>query len=60
VGGEPLYLSYGPEIAALIGQAAYDELARLCARRLSQGLLAEHPATTAAREQGLTLQPYDS
>jgi hypothetical protein len=60
VGGEPLYLSYGPEIAALIGRPAYDELARLCARRLSQGLLAEHPATTAAREQGLTMQPYNS
>lgn len=49
VGGEPLYISYGPEITALIGQAAYAELARLCERRLAQGLIAEHPATTAAR-----------
>jgi hypothetical protein len=56
VGTEPLYLSYGPEIAALIGQPAYLELSRLCEQRLSQGLLAEHPATVAAREQGLKLQ----
>jgi hypothetical protein len=52
VGGEALYLSYGPEIAALIGQPAYAELARLCAQRLAQGLLAEHPATVAARAAG--------
>jgi hypothetical protein len=56
VGGEPLYLSYGPEIAALIGQAAYAELARLCAQRLAQGLVAEHPATTEANRLGLVLQ----
>ncbi|MDT4934530.1 MAG: hypothetical protein QOK11_2422 [Pseudonocardiales bacterium] len=29
VGGEALYLSYGPELVALIGQAAYDELSRV-------------------------------
>ncbi|MGX7677598.1 hypothetical protein ACSMXN_01730 [Jatrophihabitans sp. DSM 45814] len=51
IGAEPLYVSYAPELAALIGQPAYNELARLCARRLAQGLIAEHPATTAAREQ---------
>ena len=45
VGTEPLYLSYGPELAALIGQPAYAELARLCEQRLAQGLLAPHPAT---------------
>jgi hypothetical protein len=56
VGGEPLYLSYGPEIAALIGQAAYTELSRLCARRLAQGLVAEHPATTESNRLGLVLQ----
>jgi hypothetical protein len=48
VGAEPVYLSNGPEIAALIGQAAYTELARLCSLRLAQGLIAEHPATTEA------------
>lgn len=53
VGAEALYLSYGPELIALIGQPAYDELARLCAARLAIGLVAEHPATTAARVAGL-------
>ncbi len=48
VGAEPLYVSYGPELAALIGQAGYAELARLCAQRLETGLLAPHPATVAA------------
>jgi hypothetical protein len=49
VGSQALYLSYGPEIAALIGQPAYVVLAGLCERRLDQGLVAEHPATVAAR-----------
>jgi len=44
VGAEPLYVSYGPELVALIGQPAYDELARLCAARLERGLVAPHPA----------------
>jgi hypothetical protein len=56
VGTEPLYISYGPEISALIGRAAYTELARLCERRLAQGLVAEHPATTAARENKANAQ----
>ncbi len=50
VGGEPLYVSYAPELTALIGEKCYDELARLCAARLEHGLVAEHPATTAARQ----------
>ena len=33
VGSEPMYLSYGPELTALIGEKAYDELAELCAAR---------------------------
>ncbi len=53
VGGEALYLSYGPEIAALIGQPAYAELSRLCAQRLAQGLLAPHPATVVAAAEAL-------
>jgi hypothetical protein len=53
IGGEPLYVSYQPELTALIGQPAYDELAALCGRRLTQGLIAEHPATVAARDTGL-------
>jgi hypothetical protein len=48
VGSEPLYLSYAPELAALIGQPAYAELARLCEQRLAQGLVAPHPATVVA------------
>jgi hypothetical protein len=51
VGGEPLYLSYAPELTALLGQAAYQELARLCALRLAQGLVAVHPATAANQRQ---------
>ncbi|MCU1693637.1 MAG: hypothetical protein JWM64_2728 [Frankiales bacterium] len=54
VGAEPLYVTYGPEIAALLGQPAYDELVRLLALRGTGGLT--HPATTAAREAGLPLQ----
>jgi hypothetical protein len=45
-----LYISYGPELIALIGQAAYDELARICADRLKLGLVAVHPATQAAQQ----------
>ncbi|MGI8762206.1 MAG: hypothetical protein ACR2LF_13110 [Jatrophihabitantaceae bacterium] len=48
VGGEALYLSYGPELVALIGKAAYAELARVCEQRLALGLVAVHPATAAA------------
>jgi len=48
-GGEPLYVTYAPELTELIGQKAYDELSRLCAERLERGLIAEHPATAAAR-----------
>jgi len=50
VAADPLYRTYGPEIAALIGQPAYAELSRLCELRLAQGLVAEHPATKTARE----------
>jgi hypothetical protein len=48
IGHEPLYLSYGPELSALIGQRAYDRLAELCGTRLEQGLIAPHPATVVA------------
>ena len=55
VGAEPLYLSYAPELTALIGPAAYAELARLCALRLAQGLVAVHPATAAAAQPSTPL-----
>ena len=43
VGAEPLYLAYGPELTALIGPAAYEELLRLCALRAA-GTPPSHPA----------------
>jgi hypothetical protein len=49
IGGEPLYVSYEAELTALIGTPAYAALERLCAQRLARGLVAEHPATVAAR-----------
>ena len=51
VGGEPMYQSYAPELTALIGDKAYDELARICANRLKLGLVAVHPATAAANKK---------
>jgi hypothetical protein len=56
IGGEPLYISYGPELVALIGQPAYDELALVCADRLKLGLVAVHPATQAAQAQAARTQ----
>ncbi|WP_431883880.1 hypothetical protein [Micromonospora gifhornensis] len=47
VGTEPMYLSYGPELTALIGAPAYAKLAELCATRLRQGMAAPHPADPA-------------
>jgi hypothetical protein len=48
VAAEPLYLSYAPELIALLGADAYAELARLCAARDARGLIAPHPATVEA------------
>lgn len=53
VGGEPMYQSYAAELIALIGQQAYDELARICRDRLKLGLVAVHPATEAAQASNL-------
>jgi hypothetical protein len=49
VGQEPMYLSYAPELTALIGKAAYDQLAELCAARVRRGQVAPHPATPPRR-----------
>jgi hypothetical protein len=54
VGGEPMYLSYAAELAALVGQPAYDKLAEICAARERQGLILVHPATTAATNPAAT------
>jgi hypothetical protein len=48
VGTKPMFEEYGPELVALIGQAAYDELHEMCQRRMKLGLVAIHPATAAA------------
>ncbi|MDP9240965.1 MAG: hypothetical protein M3O55_10065 [Actinomycetota bacterium] len=48
VAKERLYQSYAPELTALIGAAAYAELARLCTARARRGMIAPHPATVAA------------
>lgn len=53
VGGEAMYLSYRPELIALIGEKAYDELASICAKRLELGLVAVHPATKQAQDSNL-------
>jgi hypothetical protein len=47
VGAEPLYLSYAPELTALLGEEAYTELARLCVQRA--GGLPPHPADPSAQ-----------
>jgi hypothetical protein len=43
-----MYLTYGPELTALIGKQAYSKLSELCAARAKSGLIAIHPATAAA------------
>jgi hypothetical protein len=48
-GSEPVFVSYAPELTALLGDKAYAELVRLCRERLARGLVAVHPATAAAR-----------
>lgn len=49
IGPRPVWRSYEPELTGMLGAENYAELARLCARREQLGLVAEHPATTAAR-----------
>ena len=45
---KPVWQSYGPELTELLGEKAYAELAAMCKRRSSLGLIAVHPATRAA------------
>jgi hypothetical protein len=45
VGAEPVYISSKDEIVALIGQAAYDVLAQMCAKR--DALLRKSPTDIA-------------
>jgi hypothetical protein len=48
VGAEPVYVSNGAELAAMMGERAYAVLAAYCDERRRTGLLAVHPATTEA------------
>jgi hypothetical protein len=50
VGTDPLYVSYGPELVALLGRPAYEALVELCETAVLGA--AEHPATVAARAAG--------
>ncbi|MET7936344.1 hypothetical protein [Streptomyces sp. NPDC005322] len=45
-GGEPVYVSYRPELTELMGKAGYDRLAEICGQRLASSLplVAPHPA----------------
>jgi hypothetical protein len=45
VAAEPLVVTYGPELTALLGQPAYTELRRLTEARLDAGFVAPHPAS---------------
>jgi len=44
VAPDPLYKTYGPELAELMGKAAYDVLAEMCERALAGPRIAPHPA----------------
>ena len=44
VAAEPLYLGSAAELIELMGQPAYDVLARLCEEHLHSRTLAAHPA----------------
>ncbi len=45
VSPEPLVVTYGAELTALVGGPAYAELRRLTEARLDQGMIAPHPAS---------------
>ncbi|MEU8828709.1 hypothetical protein [Streptomyces sp. NPDC048636] len=52
--GDPVYVSYRPELTELMGKAGYDRLAELCEARLASTLplLAPHPADPDQRPAG--------
>lgn len=45
VAPEPVYVTYRPELIALMGEAAYTELARQCEEFLAQRVTPSHPAS---------------
>ncbi len=58
VAAEAVYVTYAPELTALLGDKAYAELARLCKEREARGLIAEHPAT--ARSVSVPAQAHST
>jgi hypothetical protein len=44
VAPDPLYVTYGPELAELMGKAAYDQLVELCEKAIATRSIAPHPA----------------
>ncbi|MBP0460588.1 hypothetical protein [Streptomyces montanisoli] len=50
--GDPVYVTYGPELTEMMGKEAYDVLAQLCARRVHSELplVAPHPADPTGPE----------
>ena len=53
VGGTPVYVENAPELRALMGDAAYDVLARLCSDRMAtRRPVAPHPADPPTRRRG--------
>ncbi|MFT3901059.1 MAG: hypothetical protein QM728_12570 [Gordonia sp. (in: high G+C Gram-positive bacteria)] len=59
VGAKQVWESYAPELTELIGASAYAVLADACRRRSALGLLAVHPATTAAGRRRETDVKYE-
>jgi hypothetical protein len=47
VGADPVWVSYEPELRELMGNAAYEVLAQLCAARDGGRVVAPHPADAA-------------
>jgi hypothetical protein len=45
VAPDPLYVTYGPELAELMGKKAYDVLVEFCETALSSKRIAPHPAS---------------
>jgi hypothetical protein len=54
VGAEPVYVSYGPELTALMGKKGYDALVEYCEARVAMLAEARAASTPAARGGGTT------
>ena len=47
VSPDPVYVTYQPELVAMMGQAAYDEMVRMCENFLASPKMPTHPASPA-------------